>query len=280
MDDVSLWVREASESAAILGRPFSRVSTNPDRGDAPAIGRLADCAFAACRRHAAGTLAQPVSFERRLAPEHARHLHLSNTGVKLLGNVAFWVVMLIFVAAASRVLGMDVFTSWLDSIVGYLPTLFAGGLIILFGLLVSTLVRDLATAAAASAGFTQANLIGRLLQASILITTLVLGLGQIGVDVSLLITLIAILAAAISGSLALAFALGARSLVDNLIGAHYLQQIYRPGQHARMGDVEGEILELTPVSVVLATEQGRITVPAKVFNDQTTGLIAKAPQDE
>jgi hypothetical protein len=279
MQDVSVWAQEMSISAANLaGRVIEYLPT--------ILGALlvilAGWLIARLVRSALVRSARWLNnvMARRLAPEHARHLHVSNTGIKLIGNIAFWVIILFFVTAASRVLGLYEFTSWLDSIVGYLPTFFAGCLIILFGFLISALARDITTAAVASAGIAQAELFGRALQAAILVTTLVLGISQIGIDVTLLVTLIAILAAAIAGSLALAFALGARSLVGNLIGAHYLQQHYRTGQHARMGDVEGEILEFTPVSVVLATEQGRVTVPAKVFNDQVTSVVAEAPANE
>ena len=169
----------------------------------------------------------------------------------------------------------------------YLPTLLAGGLIILaggliilVGLLISTLGRDLTAATVASAGIAHAELFGRGVQAAILVTALVLGINQIGIDVTLLVTVIAILVAAAAGSLSLAFALGARSFVSNLIGSHYLHQHYRPGQRARMGEIEGEILEMTPVSVVLATSEGRVTVPGRVFTEQTTALLTDEVGDE
>jgi len=211
--------------------------------------------------------------DRRLGPARARHLRMSNTGVRLLGDVTFWLIILLFVTAATRVLGLEAFSAWLDQVVAYLPTLLAGGFIILVGLLIGALAHDLAFAAASSAGMSHAELLGRSVQAAILVTALVLGLNQVGIDVSLLTTLIAILVAAVAGSLALAFALGAGSLVGNLIGAHYLQQHYRPGQKARIGDVEGEILEITPVGVILATEQGRVLVPAKLVSDQPSTLL-------
>jgi len=111
------------------------------------------------------------------------------------------------------------------------------------------------------------------------VTALVIGINQIGIDVTLLITLISIVVGAVAAGLTLAFAFGARSFVGNLIGSHYLQQHYQPGQNARMGDVEGEIVEFTPASVVLATKQGRIIVPAKVFNDQATALLTESAGD-
>ena len=97
---------------------------------------------------------------------------------------------------------------------------------------------------------------------------------------TLLITLIAIVVAAGVGSLSLAFALGSRGFVSNLIASHYLHQHFQPGQRARMGDVSGEILELTPVSVVLAAKEGRVFVPARVFAEQSTALLGAEPSNE
>ncbi|MDJ0942533.1 MAG: hypothetical protein QNJ30_03675 [Kiloniellales bacterium] len=279
MEEVSLWFKEASAAASrLIGQLVEFLPTL-----AGAIVILFAGWFIARILQSLGVrFANWLNglFDRRFGAEQARRLRISNAGVKLIGNVTFWVIILFFVTAATRVLGLDAFSAWLDRVVVYLPTLLAGGLIILVGLLISTLARDLTTAAVASGGFPHAELFGGSVQAAIFVTALVLGINQIGIDVTLLITLIAILVAAVVGSLALAFALGSRSFVGNLIGSHYLQQQYQPGQRARMGGVEGEILELTPVSVILATTKGRVVIPAKVFSEETTTLVTEAPSDE
>ncbi len=212
--------------------------------------------------------------EARVGRERARHLRLSETAIRLLGNVLFWLIILFFITSATRILGLVVFSAWLDRVVVYLPTLLAGGLIIVVGLVISSLARDLTAAGIASAGLTHAELFGRGVQLAILVTALVLGINQVGIDISLLVTLIVILVGAVVGSMALAFALGAGGLVSNLIGAHYLRQHYRTGQRARLGGVEGEIVDLTPVSVVLETEGGRAIIPARIFSEETTLLLA------
>ncbi len=40
------------------------------------------------------------------------------------------------------------------------------------------------------------------------------------------------------------------------------------GQTVRVAGIEGRILELTPVSMILETEEGRVTLPAKVFGEE------------
>jgi hypothetical protein len=231
-------------------------------------------------RAAAGRLGDAVNrlLDRFMRPSSLTRFRLSPRALKLIGNAAFWLVILFFITAATRVAQLDAFSSWLDRILAYLPNLLAGALIILAGYLVSALVRDLVGATLGSAGLAQSELFGAAAQGATFLTAVIIGIDQIGIDVTILITLIAIMVGAVLAGLSLAFGLGSRDFVSNLIGAHYLQQHLQPGQSARIGDIEGEVLELTPTSVVLATARGRTTIPAKVFNEAAT--VVMTPGDD
>ena len=226
-------------------------------------------------RAAAGRLGNAVNrlLGRLMRRGSLTRFRLSPRALKLIGNAAFWLVILFFITAATRVAQLDAFSSWLDRILAYLPTLLAGALIILAGYLVSALVRDLVAATLGSAGLAQNELFAAVAQGATFLTAVVIGIDQIGIDVTILITLIAIAVGAMLAGLSLAFALGSRDFVSNLIGAHYLQQYLQPGQTARIGEIEGEVLELTPTSVVLATAAGRTAIPAKLFNEAATVVM-------
>ena len=198
---------------------------------------------------------------------------LPSASVEIVGTILFWVVIVFFAAAATNVLGLDAFASWLKDLMAYLPTLVAGLLIILAGVLLSGFGRDLTVAALGTLPESQRVQVGRLVQGAILVTAVVMGADQIGIEITFLIVLAAVTTSAVIGGLALAVSLGARSYVANLIGAHYLRHAFEPGQRVRIGATEGTILELTAVSVVLETDQGRATIPAKIYNEETIVLL-------
>jgi len=204
---------------------------------------------------------------------------LPGASAKILGSVVFWVVVLFFLAAATQLLGLHTFAAWLARVVDYLPTMFAGALIIVAGFLVSRLAREVVEAAAASARERQRALIGRVVQAAILVTAILVGAEQIGIRVTFLVILAAAAGIALVGAVALALSLGAREYVANLIGAHYLRQRYAVGQHVRVAGYEGRILELTETAVVLETAEGRASLPAKVFNEQPIVLVVSGARD-
>ena len=193
---------------------------------------------------------------------------LSQPVLALIGNVVFWLIVLLAVAIAAGVAQIELFTAWLDRIVAYLPVLLAGGLIILLGYLISSAARDLVGAALESTGTEHAGFFGLLTQAAIFLAALVIGLEQIGIGVTVLTILFGVIVGGLLLCLALAFGLGARSFVANLIAANQARSLVAPGQKVRIGAHEGTVIELTPTAIVLATEEGRVSIPAALMQEQ------------
>jgi small-conductance mechanosensitive channel len=214
---------------------------------------------------------------RLMATGSAERARLPFSSAKLLGSIVFWIVLLFFVAAATQVLGLNTFTAWLAGVANYVPTLFAGALIIAAGYLLSRLARDLVMATSAIAGHKQREVLGRTVQAIILVTALLVGADQIGIKVTFLVLMAAVAGGTVATSVALALSLGARTYVANLIGGHHLRQTFSVGQTVRVAGFEGRILELTPVTMILETEDGRVTLPAKVFGEEPIVLRIGAP---
>jgi len=197
---------------------------------------------------------------------------LPPSSARLLGSLVFWLVLLFFITAATQVLGLDAFTAWLAGVVNYVPTLFSGTLIIGAGFLLSRLARDLVMATSNLGAKRQRELLGRTVQAIILVTALLVGADQIGIKVTFLVIVAAVAGGTVVISVALALSLGARSYVANLIGGHHFRHSFSVGQTVRVAGHEGRILDLTPVSVVLETEEGRVTLPAKLFGEEAIVL--------
>jgi small-conductance mechanosensitive channel len=192
---------------------------------------------------------------------------------RVVGNVVFWVVFLFFLATATETLGLPVVTTWLAGIVAYLPRVVAALAVGLLGLLAGNLARGAVTAAGSRAGFAHPRLLGGLAQGLILVVTAIIGFDQLGIQMTFLMVLASVVAATVLGSGALAFALGARTAVSNIIGSYYLTQVYKVGHQVRIGATQGRILDITSTSVIIATPEGRVVVPAKAFGEERSTLV-------
>jgi hypothetical protein len=198
----------------------------------------------------------------------------------LMGFLVFWSTMLVFVTIAVGVVGFSAAAALLDRLVVFMPSLVSGGLIVIASYILGSVVRHLVQHTAAASDIARAGLLGQIAQVSFLIIGVVIGLGQIGVDVSFLVILLAIGFAAVLCGFALAFGLGARVMVQNLIAVRHLKQLVSPGQMVEVGADRGRILEFSSTGLVLETAEGRKLIPASLCMEQSFSVITRELKDE
>src|SRR5690606_13438425 len=105
-------------------------------------------------------------------------------------------------------------------------------------------------------------------------------LGQVGVDVSFLVILFGIALAAVLAGFSLAFGLGARPLVENLIAVRHLKLFVRSGQLVEVAGHRGRILEFTATGVVLETPEGRKLLPARLCMEEAFSVVGGERADD
>ena len=185
--------------------------------------------------------------------------------IKAVSSIFYWAVILLFLTAATQVLGMGVFSDWLSGIMTYLPAVIAGILILLAGFVFSLMVKDLVTAAANSAHIAYAELLGQTVQILIFSTAVVVGIDQMGINITFLIVIVAIILGMVFGGLALAFGLGAKTVVNNILAAHYVRQTYQIGDTVEFDDIKGRIVQVTNVGIVVEHDRGQTHIPTSLF---------------
>lgn len=189
--------------------------------------------------------------------------------------IVFWVVLLIFAAIAAETLDLNVVAIWLNELVGFLPRIAGALFVILTGVLIGSPVRSAVSAAAARAGFSYPQALGQMMRIGILLVAVIVAFDQIGIQVAFLIVMVAVISGGLLGGAALAFGLGARASVSNILSSYYLNRVFQVGHQIRIGEIEGKILEITPTSVIVDAGGGRTVIPASMFSDQVAVLLSK-----
>lgn len=214
-------------------------------------------------------------FKRAVKTDGVHQEKIKRSYAVIISNTVFCIVVLFFIAATGNMLGWKMFSQWMGSIITYLPNLLAGLLIILAGFLIGNIAKGGVLSAAHSVGMEQAELLARVVQIVILFTTLVIGIEQIGINVAFLTNVLLVVIGALLIGGALAFSLGAKVLVANIIGAQYIRKHCHLGEQIKIGETRGSIVEITQTSIILDTETGRTVIPAKYFQEQVTDFSAR-----
>jgi len=199
--------------------------------------------------------------------------HLGRSAA-VLGAVVYWIVLLFFLTAATQTLGLQTFTDWLARLLDHLPTLAAGLLIVAAGYLLSGFVAELVRATATGIAVPQRAALARVAQGATLVLALLVGADQIGLKVTWIAILAAVLVASVMAGVTIAVSLGARSYVANLIGAFYLRQALHLGQRVRLAGHEGRVVDVSATSLVLETADGRVVLPGRLYHDEALVLIS------
>lgn len=205
---------------------------------------------------------------RRRAPTRLEHIDLAGLR-QALRNLVYYGSLVFFLLLALQTLSITVVREWLHLLLQYIPQVILGGLIILSGYFIGVVVRGLV------AGLMSVNtdhLAPRLTQALVVVAAVLTGLAQTSIDISFISNVLVILVAFFFGGLSLAFALGSRPLVEDLLARRALDR-YRIGDHVRLNGVEGKIIEILGTAVVLESPEGVITVPASRFAESDVLLL-------
>jgi hypothetical protein len=108
---------------------------------------------------------------------------------------------------------------------------------------------------------------------TVILVATVVAVEQVGIQADILIVVVAVVVGSTLAGAGLAFGLGARTAVSNIIASHYVAQTYQVGQIVRVSGVQGKIVQTTPTAVFLAGPEGRVMIPAKQFSEEASVLL-------
>jgi hypothetical protein len=191
----------------------------------------------------------------------------------LIGGLAFWTVMTVAVVAAADTLGLALLGELLATVARLLPQVLAGVVIIFAGIVFAELAQGAVARAAGAAGVPYAGALGRAVQLGIVVMALVMGTKQAGIDSTFLMIALPVALGVLLGGAALAFGLGSRTAVANIIASHDLARHHDIGQRVKIAGVEGRIERFTPTAVVLQAAEGRVVIPAKLFSEEVAVIL-------
>ena len=139
------------------------------------------------------------------------------TPSKLAGIAVYWSALLTTLVGVSILLDFDLVTSVSERMAELAPGLLAAVLIVIIGLLLVSFLANVVLTLARNAAWTQARLVARSVRVLGMVVVLGVASEQLGLNLTLIHSLILILAGGIALGLALAFGLGGQELAKQAL---------------------------------------------------------------
>lgn len=189
------------------------------------------------------------------------------------GQVVYYAALLLTLHSVAEIMGLRIVSQGMTALMGFVPSLLSATAIMVAGVLgADVLARVVRNVGSKARGVGSPEVLARGLYYLVIILAGTIAAEQLGLAVTLINSLIQIVAAAAGLGLALAFAFGAREAASNWVARHYVTRLYRRGDRVRVREEEGIVLNFSPTSVILDQGEHEVVLPCRMFLENAVRL--------
>jgi hypothetical protein len=155
---------------------------------------------------------EKVGFNKRL-----KEVGISETTSELIGGIVKWFLVLVFLMAATNILGLSQVSDFLNNIILYIPNVVVAVVVLAVAFLVGGFVYNVVKGSTKAAGVMSATLLATISRWAIILFGIFAALIQLGIATSLISTIFIGIVAAISLAAGLAFGLGGKDEAASIL---------------------------------------------------------------
>ena len=139
--------------------------------------------------------------------------------IRATAKLIFWLVMLVVILLATTALGLESINEMFGTMLAFIPTLIAGIVIVILGMVVGEFVRGLILASAGSVAGVPT--LAKIAKGAVILISLFMALQQVGVAAEIVTATFTLILGAVALAVGLAFGLGNRELAGEITRRWY-----------------------------------------------------------
>jgi hypothetical protein len=136
---------------------------------------------------------------------------------ELIGVICYWLILLVTFMVAINAVGLTIAADLLNKVVLYIPNVIAAIFILIVGMFVATLLRNIVATAANNAGLAQSKLFSKLVEVIVLVFVALVALEQLNIGIRITELTVGIILGTIGLGCALAFGLGCKDIAARFV---------------------------------------------------------------
>jgi hypothetical protein len=163
-------------------------------------------------------------------------------------RIIFWTVFLIFMLPVSDILGLSFFGGLVNQALGFVPNLIIVLLIVLVGAWAAKIISGMVKGSSTRLGSDYSQILATVVNVTVLLITFIVALSQLSIDASIISNILLIVVGAMCVGLAIAFGLGSKEIIKNVIAGIYLNKNLEPGSLLIMSGREVKLLHIGSIT--------------------------------
>jgi hypothetical protein len=210
---------------------------------------------------------------------------MQQTGMQIrissvVASMFYYVLVLIFVILSTDILGVEAVTVMVRDVVNYLPSLFSSVILLLLGVFVADMARQIVLTALQSLGFAAYKIVSSAVFYFLLVSMVISALSQAKVNTDFLSNNLTVLVGALAFAFAIGYGIASRDMVSNYLAGFYNRNKVRVGDDVRIIGVRGKVVMIDATSVVLQTPERAILIPLSKLTTEKIEIFYPDAQDD
>lgn len=185
-------------------------------------------------------------------------------------KLVYFLVIFVLAQTASDALGLVAISNAIAAFFAYLPNIVAALLLLILGTTVGQFAGHMVTQAAESSGIDSASALGRLVSALIIFIVAMMAIGQLKIDTGMVRIVTSFLLGAGALAFGLAFGMGTRDIVRNIVTGYYTRKVLIVGQNLEIAGQNGVLTAITATHTILNNQGQNIVVANATFLSETS----------
>ena len=174
-----------------------------------------------------------------------------------------WIMFLVFLIVAADIMNWNIVSVEIGNLLRYLPKLFSAIALFMVGLYIANFVKTAIKGVFESFDLSGSKIISNLVFYVIAIIITITALNQASIDTEIITNNLTIILGAFLGAIALAFGLGSREIIGDLLRTFYTRKNFEIGDKVKIKGVEGKVAAIDNICMTIATNDGKVILPIK-----------------
>jgi small-conductance mechanosensitive channel len=186
----------------------------------------------------------------------------------IIAKVIYYMLLLIFIIAATDILGMPAISKLVSDIINYFPLIISASIVLMLGVLLADFIKAIVQTTCKSLGIPSGNIIANIVFYFIFINAVIVALSQANIDTGFIKNNLTVLLGAIAGAFALGYGLASKDLMSSILASFYHKDRFDLGDVITIEGVTGEIIEIDNASITLQTDGKRVVFPSSKLHSE------------
>jgi len=183
----------------------------------------------------------------------------SNIKIKIstvVSKVIYYFLLLIFMAAATDVLGMPAVSELVLNILNFIPKLIVASIVLIVGTLIADGLKGVTQSALESLGIPSARMISTFVFYFLMINIVISALTAAQIDTAFLSQNISLIIGGIVLAFAIGYGLASKDSMSNFLASYYSKGKFDVGDTVTLDGVSGKIVEMDKSSMIIIADSG------------------------